>query len=83
LEVLLTQLLTKQEMIEAAYQLTGGNISDLSTEQMYRLMTVSQYVTDLCLNEIERRGELTFRDSVVIVPYHSAYSVETILTRQG
>jgi hypothetical protein len=45
---------------------------------------VTQHATDILLNEIERRGELTFLDNdVPIVPYMSDYTVETILTRQG
>lgn len=33
-------------------------------------MTITQHVTDLCLNEIERRGELTFLHGAPVVPYH-------------
>lgn len=46
-----------------------------------RLITITQYVTDLCLNEIERRGELTVLDGVPVVPYQCEYMVETVLTR--
>jgi hypothetical protein len=60
---------------------TGGNIKDLSLDQLYRLMTVTQHVTDLCLNELEHRGELTFFDGKVIVPYQCDHLVETVLTR--
>jgi hypothetical protein len=77
--------MTKVELIEAAYEITGGNIKDLSVDQICRLMTVTQFVSDLCLNEIERRGELTFAPGptglVPIVPYLSDHVVETILTR--
>jgi hypothetical protein len=79
-------MLSKQELIEAAYAVTGGNVGKLSLEQLQRLMTVTQYVTDLCLNEIERRGELTYfpgKDGGLtpIVPYMSDHMVETVLTR--
>jgi hypothetical protein len=40
--------------------MTGGNIADLPSAKLTRLMTVTQFLTDLCLNEIERRGELTW-----------------------
>jgi hypothetical protein len=74
--------LTKQELDQdAAHLMAGGNVADRSLDELRRLMTVSQYVTDLCLNEIERRGELTFIDGVPIVPYQSDYTVATILTR--
>ncbi len=75
--------MSKEELIEAAYTMTGGNIKDLSLDQLHRLITVTQFVTDLCLNEIEERDELTFRDGVVVVPYCCGHSMETILTRGG
>jgi hypothetical protein len=73
--------MSKSELIEAAYGMTGGNVEDLSHDQLTRLMTITQFVTDLCLNEIERRGELTFVGGVVVVPYESDHEVDTILTR--
>jgi hypothetical protein len=78
--------MTKHELIEAAYEMTGGSVEDLSVDQLERLMTTTQFVTHLCLNEIERRGELTFAPGpsgglVPIVPYQCDHMVETILTR--
>ena len=73
--------MTKQKLIEAAYDMTGGNIADLSVAQLKRLMTITQFVTDLCLNEIEGRGKLTFHDGAPIIPYECDHGVETILTR--
>ena len=73
--------MSKSELIEAAYELTGGNLKDLSLDQIERLITITQHVTDLCLNEIERRGELTFLDGSPLVPYQCEYMVETVLTR--
>jgi hypothetical protein len=48
--------MTKEELIEVAYSIAGGNISDLAYEQLTRLMTITQFITDLCLREIEDRG---------------------------
>lgn len=73
--------MTEQELKEAAFNITGGDLSNLSDDQLMRLITVTQYVTDLCLNLIEKRGKLTFFDGDPIVPYISDYGVETILTR--
>jgi hypothetical protein len=73
--------ISKSELVEAAYGMTGGNVKDLSLDQLLKLMTVTQYVTDLCLNEIEYRGELTFHEGSVVVPYMSEHMVETVLTR--
>lgn len=76
-----TPHMTEHELVEAAYELTGGNIADLSSEKIQRLMTVTQYVTDICLNEIERRGELAFQEGMPVVPYVADHGVETVLTR--
>jgi hypothetical protein len=77
--------MSKAELIEAANVITGGDVADLSSDKLCRLMTVTQFVTDLCLNEVERRGELTFAPGpdglAPIVPYEADYGVETILTR--
>jgi hypothetical protein len=53
-------VMTKEELIEASYGIAAGNIGDLTYEQLTRLMTITQFVTDLCLREIEDRGELTW-----------------------
>ena len=76
-------MMTKVELVEAAYEMTGGSVEDLSLEKLRFLMTVTQYVTDLCLNEIEDRGARTYtRDSDrVIIPYQCDHMVQTVLTR--
>jgi hypothetical protein len=53
--------MSKQELIEAANEMTGGNIKGLSLDQLYRLVTVALYVSDQCLNEIEDRRALLRR----------------------
>jgi hypothetical protein len=76
--------MTKQELIEAASKMTGGdsrNIQDLTVEQLERLMTVTQFVTDLCLNELEYRGEPVLLGDTPLVPYVADHMVETVLTR--
>jgi hypothetical protein len=49
-------------------------------------MTITQFVTDLCLREIEDRGQLAWAPGaggkmVPIVPYNSDVVVETVLNR--
>jgi hypothetical protein len=78
--------MSDSELIEAAAEITGGeNVKTLGTDQIMKLMTVTQYVTDLCLNELEKRGELTFGSGpegpAPIVPYCATLFVPTILTR--
>ena len=74
-------MMTTEELIESAYAMIGGDVEDLSSDQLQQLITTTQYVTDLCLNEIERREELTFCDGFVVVPYHCDLKVQTVLTR--
>jgi hypothetical protein len=60
--------MTRQELTEAAYEMAGGSLKSLSIDQIERLMTVTQHVTDLCLNERGRRGTLTFHQGAPVVP---------------
>lgn len=78
-------MMTKVELVDAAYEFTGGNVEDLPLNNLRSLMTVTQFVTDLCLNEIEDRGALTYtRDTgQVIVPYQCDHMIETVLTRNS
>lgn len=73
--------LSKDALVAAAAGLTGGDVANLATAQVKWLMTITQHVTDLCLNEIERRGELTFHEGAPVLPYISDHIVPTILTR--
>jgi len=75
-------MLTKDLLATATAELLGGDVAAMPLERLQHLITLTQHATDLLLNEIERRGELTFHeDGAVIVPYMSDYGVETILTR--
>jgi len=65
--------MSKSELVEVAYEITGGNLSGLTLDQLRRLITITQHVTDLYLNEIERRGELTVLDGAPVVPYLRIY----------
>jgi len=78
--------LSKEVLYEAAIMMTGGTPwLNLSIPQLRRLMTITQFVTDLCLNEIEARGELTVHPDggLPIVPYMSDHFGETVLTRSS
>ena len=75
-------LMTKEELIEAAYEITGGSVPSLSSDKIVRLMTITQFISDLCLNEIEARGEIEFQDGFPVIPYCSGHAVETLLTRE-
>lgn len=75
--------LTKEEVqARIARMIPGGLLLEfMSYEHMVELMTVTQIITNLCLNEIEKRGELTEHDGHALVPYTADFVVETILTR--
>jgi nitrate reductase assembly molybdenum cofactor insertion protein NarJ len=75
------KFLTKPELVEAAKNMVSRNIKDLPLDEVRRLMTVTQFVTDQCINELEERGELTFDRDRPCIPYCSDHMVETILTR--
>jgi hypothetical protein len=79
--------MSASELTERAAGVMGGkSVEALARDQIVKLMTVAQYVTDICLNEIERRGELTFApgpEMHPIVRYCSELWVPTILTRRG
>jgi hypothetical protein len=81
--------MSKAELIEAAHEIIGSDLADLSLDELYRLMTVTQFVTGRCLNEVERRGKLTYDSGqdgtrlAPIVPYCSDYGLDTLLTRQN
>jgi hypothetical protein len=77
-----TRTMSKAELIEAAYTITGGDLRSLSLEKLLHLMTVTQFITDLCLNEVERRGELDWMEGSPVVPYHAEHGVETALMRR-
>jgi hypothetical protein len=76
-----TMKLTDEELITAARAITGDDIKSMTLDDLHRVMTVTQYVTDTILNEIEARDELTFLEGYPIVPYQADLMVETILTR--
>ncbi|HEV7251465.1 MAG TPA: hypothetical protein VGN93_31190 [Shinella sp.] len=75
-------ILTREDLEAAASLIAGGRIvEDLSSYEVDKLITVGQYLTDRCLAEIERRGELEFEDGTPVLPYCSEHGIETILTR--
>jgi hypothetical protein len=50
--------LTKEELIEAACEIMGGNVKDLSVDQVQKLMTVAQHLCDLSFEEYKSFGNL-------------------------
>jgi hypothetical protein len=50
--------MTKEELIEAACEIIGVDVTDLSVDQIKRLTTVAQHLADLSLSEHESFGHL-------------------------
>ncbi|WP_455296491.1 hypothetical protein [Brucella pituitosa] len=75
--------LSKDEL-EAAVSMIceGEDIEGLSLCALKSMLTIGQYLTDRCLNEIEQRGELEFIEGAPVIDYVSNHVIETILTRR-
>jgi hypothetical protein len=60
-------------------------LQDLDSNQLLTLVTVAQFVTDLCINELERRNMLEACEDCggPQVPYISDHGVLTIFTRDN
>jgi hypothetical protein len=43
--------MTKEELIEAACEIIGRSVQDLSDDQIQKLMTLTQHLADLSLSE--------------------------------
>jgi len=74
--------ISKEELVEAAFCILGGNVADARPDQLARWMTITSYAFDICLNEFERRGHLQSESGMPIIPYCSEHAVETVLTRR-
>jgi hypothetical protein len=48
--------MTKEELIEAACEIIGVDVKDLSVDQNQKLMTITQRLTDLGLKESRSFG---------------------------
>jgi hypothetical protein len=51
-------MVTKEELIDFACEITGRNVEDLSTDQMQKLMNIMQHLAECSLDEIKSFGQL-------------------------
>jgi hypothetical protein len=51
-------MVTKEELIDFACEITGRNVKDLSADQMQKLMNIMQHLTACGLDEITSFGQL-------------------------
>lgn len=57
--------MTKEELIDAACEIVGGNAKGLSVEQIQGLMTIIERLADLSLNERRSFGNLCMIRAVI------------------
>jgi hypothetical protein len=50
--------MTKEELIEAACEIIGGRVTDLSPDQVQKLTTIAQHLADLSLEDHRSFGNL-------------------------
>src|SRR5260370_12184634 len=50
--------MTKEELIEAACEIIAANVKELSADEVEKLMTVAQHLSDLSLKEHRSFGNL-------------------------
>jgi ferritin-like protein len=78
--------MTKEELIEAACEIIGGNAKELSVEQIQGLMTIIERLAELSLDERRSFGHLcTIRaiiDAAVAPPGTPDDLVTLYLTRE-
>lgn len=75
--------LSEKQLRALARKVFAKQIEGTAPRKLEMLMTVTQYITDMCLNELERQGELTTMEGSICVPYMSPHMVHTVLTRQA
>lgn len=51
-------MVTKEELIDFACEVTGDNVKDLSADQMQKLMTIMQRLAECSLDELKSFGRL-------------------------
>lgn len=74
--------MSTEELVNGAQEILGvKDMRELPSDKLVHMLTMSQYLTDICLNEIERRGELHVVDGTPTLPYRADHMVDTILTR--
>jgi hypothetical protein len=51
-------MVTKEELIDFACEISGRNVRNLSADQMQKLMTIMQHLAECSLDEIKSFGQL-------------------------
>lgn len=78
--------ITEEELrLHAEHLMQAPGLSGYSYDEVVRILTVAQYVADLCIKEIEDRGRLEWSDGHPCIPDARPESmfVANVLTRDG
>jgi len=70
--------MTKEELIEAACEIIGGN--ELSVDQIQRLATMMQHLADLSLNESRSFGSLCTLRAIIDAAVNPDRTMDDLVT---
>lgn len=82
------RVLTEPEMDASVRMLEQNlvepdNVKTITSERLAHLLTIGEYIRDLCLVELEQRGELELHEGLFVMPYVGDVMVDTVLTRDN
>ena len=72
--------MTKEELIEAACEIIGGDVKDLSVDQVQKLMTIAQHLTDLSLKDHRSFGNLCAIRAIVDAAVTAGGTTDDLMT---
>jgi hypothetical protein len=72
--------MTKEELIDAACEIIGGDAKELSTDQMQGLMTIIERLADLSLDERRSFDNLCTIRAIIDAAANSAGTADDLVT---
>ncbi len=72
--------MTKEELIEAACEIIGGDVKDLSVDQVQKLMTIAQHLTDLSLKDHRSFGNLCAIRAIIDAAVTAGQTTDDLMT---
>lgn len=74
--------LSQLELEAMAADCCDDDVENLSDDDLRFAVTFSQYLTDRCVAELQKRGQLGEHDGMIVIPYSSEHVVESPLTQR-
>lgn len=72
--------MTKEELIEAACEIIGGNLNDLSADQARKLTTIAQHLADLSLKDHRSFGNLCAVRTIIDAAITAGETMDDLVT---